>query len=215
MKKITFTIIFAFAISTFCFSQDFSKWQVGVTTSVGRSTYSDIGSFFSEKNLNLSTGFSLTYQMRYLFFETGVNYEYREHYYQYDMSDTGWLIEYDYDVTSKWLNLPLEIGVRYPTKNGNPYFVVRGYYNYLVKSDAEAVERYTKERTPIPWERFGKNQIGGQLGIGYQYAINDKWMIDLSYRISKDLAYFPKDYLTNDETDYTAQHIALRLKYNL
>jgi opacity protein-like surface antigen len=214
MKKSTITIFFAFAISTFCFSQDFSKWQVGVTSSVGRSTYSDIGYYFSEKNLNLSTGFSLTYQMRYLFFETGINYEYREHYYQDDNSDSGWIMEYDYDVTSKWLNLPLEIGVRYPTRKGSPYFVVRGYYNYLTKSDAEAVETYTQERTAIPWDNFGKNQIGGQLGIGYQYAISDKWTIDLSYRISRDFTYFPKDYWTYGETDYTAQHIALRLKYN-
>lgn len=230
MKKSTITIFFAFTISTFCFSQNFSKWQVGTLTEVGLG----ISNFEYEYDKNTQTfetfrfenqekvklGITLNYQRKYWFFETGLNYEersnglYEREY--YDVIDSSILGDLkSHDMTTKSINLPFNLGFRIPTKFGNPYVQAGLYYNRMINSSYRFQPAIRADFQNISQAAFNQNSVGYQFYLGYQIPILKKIVLDLGVHYNQDFNYFTNDYFPNYDFKYRSLDWVLRWKYNL
>lgn len=228
MKKITLIIITAFAMSTFSFAQDFSTWQIGVLQQKNidsRLTDYD-GSlepfqrFRLENKNDIKLGILLTRQFKHLFLETGINH-YNRKSYLYESKGIGVIsndISTIHFMNTNYLNIPLNLGFRYPLSVGNIYTQVGGNYNLLLTGYYTYTE-YNSNTTLLTEERpksaFNQHLFGGQTYLGYQIPIFNRIILDFSISYYQDFTYFTNDTYSNYDFKNKALGFALRCKYNL
>jgi hypothetical protein len=218
MKKLTTTIILIFTIATFCFSQEFSKWQIGILYQSNVDTrYNEFTGQQQHTLENIAgsrVGLLANYNWKYWFVEFGLNYDKRKSYlYErtFVTNDDDLFVLHFMDLA--YLNLPVNIGFRYPTKFGNPYIQTGVYYNRLLTSDYTYEDRNRNNAVETrPQSAFNQNLVGGQIYLGYQTPNFKRFLLDLSLHYNQDFTYF-----TNDTYDFINRGIGLtlRLKYNL
>ena len=225
MKKLTTTIILIFTISTFCFSQEFYKWQIGILYQSNvdirlNATNFDITPYeqYTLENItSFKTGLLANRNWKYWFLELGLNYEKRKS----DLykrtfgiiTPTSNSVHF-MDLT--YLNLPTSIGFRYPTKFGSPYVQTGIYYNLLMTSEYV----YTEPNSTNPPENrsksaFNQNLVGGQIYLGYQTPNFKRFLLDLSLHYNQDFTYFTNDTYENYDFRNNGIGATLRLEYNL
>ncbi len=225
MKKITTTIILIFTISTFCFSQESPKWQIGVLYQSNVDTrlidtdfdISPYEQYTLENITNSKIGLLVNNNWKYWFLELGLNYEKRKSYlYKRTfgiITPTSSSVHF-MDLT--YLNLPASIGFRYPTKFGTPYIQTGIYYNFLIASKYIYEEpNGTDPPENRPKSAFNQSLVGGQIYLGYQTPSFEQFLFDFSLHFNQDFTYFTNDTYENYDFRNNGIGATIRLKYNL